>query len=683
MYEDAVALIAQLPVPQGAALVATGSFARNEMTRFSDLDLLLILPDAHLIPEIEIERIWSVAWNSPFHLDYAVRTVGECVDILGIDMTAALAMIEMTYVAGDADLALSARRTVLRKWQGIAARHLSKIVNTAIHRWRHAGSIVSMTRPDIKLGRGGLRDLDLIHALALGNVADEPDLRAQRDFLINVRRLLHEAVGRKRDILDPEYAADIAAPLGLSDRFEVEQCVVEKARKVDEALTGALRIARGVAPPRRFRGRRTPLDVDVVEADGEIALAKNTRMDDPGLTLRVAASAARTGLPVTEKTWAMLTHVPGLPDIFPPAVVEDFYAVLAFPETTPSVIEELDRWGLWEKVIPSWPHARGRIPREPSHIHTVDKHSIETVAGCARLMTRVPRPDLLLLAALFHDLGKGYGRPHAEVGAELVADMARRLRLDAADQQRVKTIVEQHITLARVIMSCDPESDKARTQVLKASGFDYAVISALAALTEADAKATGPGVWCPQLDYGLRLLVPKCLKEVASLEPQRPDAAGAEGMKMEKDEENGVVRIITKVTNRTELFHIFSVIAAKAWVITECRVVTEKHGTVLNFSVRPTVHSLDQAADKQAFVLSLQSGVYKEELPQADLKRMTVERLSSNVVEIRAIASVGSLARIVERYTAIDWLAADVVGATLIVRIGFTSSGACSSLPPL
>ena len=151
---------------------------------------------------------------------------------------------------------------------------------------------------------------------------------------------------------------------------------------------------------------------------------------------------------------------------------------------------------------------------------------------------------------------------------------------------------------------------------------------------------------------------------------------------MEKDEENGVVRIITKVTNRTELFHIFSVISAKAWVITECRVVTEKHGTVVNFSVRPTVHSLDQAADKQAFVLSLQSGVYKE-LPQADLKRMTVERLSSNVVEIRAIASVGSLARIVERYTAIDWLAADVVGATLIVRIGFASSGACSSLPPL
>ena len=78
----------------------------------------------------------------------------------------------------------------------------------------------------------------------------------------------------------------------------------------------------------------------------------------------------------------------------------------------------MDTHGLWERIVPEWVHIRGLMPREPSHINTIDVHCLNTVANCAHVSVNVSRPDLLLLAALFHDIGKGYNRPHSQVGAE-------------------------------------------------------------------------------------------------------------------------------------------------------------------------------------------------------------------------------------------------------------------------
>ena len=155
---------------------------------------------------------------------------------------------------------------------------------------------------------------------------------------------------------------------------------------------------------------------------------------------------------------------------------------LSSPVHTPRLIEAMDVHGLWERLVPEWVNIRGLLPRERSHAHTVDYHSILTVARCAEARTSVPRLDLLLLVALYHDIGKGQDRPHSLVGAEMVARAAARLRLDLADRSRVQTVVAEHTTLARIVSHMDPQSDAARDALLEAVRYDYLTLALLVVL---------------------------------------------------------------------------------------------------------------------------------------------------------------------------------------------------------
>ncbi|WP_460490837.1 [protein-PII] uridylyltransferase family protein, partial [Corynebacterium nasicanis] len=210
-------LLSDLPVPPGCALVATGSLARREMAPHSDLDLLLLHPEGE---QPDVDKLWYPLWNSGFRVDHAVRTPAECAGMMSADSTAALALLEMRHLAGDAELSARTRELVLREWRVEIHRNFNALVDTAIARWRRFGSVVTMTHPDLKNGRGGLRDLALLRALALAQLCDEPPLAAERRLLLDVRAHLHTLARRRRDVLDPEFAADIATAMGLRDRHE-------------------------------------------------------------------------------------------------------------------------------------------------------------------------------------------------------------------------------------------------------------------------------------------------------------------------------------------------------------------------------------------------------------------------------------------------------------------------------
>src|SRR5699024_8351924 len=156
----------------------------------------------------------------------------------------------------------------------------------------------------------------------------------------------------------------------------------------------------------------------------------------------------------------------------------------------------------WTRLVPEWGHIRGRMPRERTHIHTIDQHSLETVANCAAVGVSVARPDLLYRGALFHDIGKGYGRTHETVGAALVARMAARRGLNLPDRSRVHTLVAEHTTIARLATRHDPTADDTRDLLLDAVHYDRDTLDLLEVLTEADARATGPGVWNTRLESG-------------------------------------------------------------------------------------------------------------------------------------------------------------------------------------
>ncbi|HZD67259.1 MAG TPA: ACT domain-containing protein, partial [Acidimicrobiales bacterium] len=183
--------------------------------------------------------------------------------------------------------------------------------------------------------------------------------------------------------------------------------------------------------------------------------------------------------------------------------------------------EDLDQAGLLVRLFPEWSRVRNRPQRNAYHRFTVDRHLLEAAAEAASLVRRVHRPDLLLLAALFHDLGKGSPGDHSLAGAALVGDVGPRLGLPPDDVARLGTLVGHHLLLADTATRRDP-SDPATTQLVASAVGDRETLGLLAALTEADAAATGPWAWTPWKRALVADLVTRTERVLAGEHPQEP-----------------------------------------------------------------------------------------------------------------------------------------------------------------
>ena len=669
-YSSARALIDDLVIPPNAALAATGSLARQEMTSYSDLDMVLIHAPGQQLEEEEVAALWYPIWDAKYHLDYAVRTPDECAAVAETDVAAALSQLDLTFLAGDKQLVDESRAKLYATWRVSLQKNFDRFIDSSIDRWRRAGPIASMTRPEIKNGRGGLRDLQLLRALALGNLCDVPELGAERDLLLDVRVLLHEHSRRHRDVLEPEFAAEIAEDLGFKDRYELSAALAKTSTTISNAVERGLSTARGLVSRRSVHRVRKPLDVDVVDEGGYITLARNANLNDPGLILRVAAATARTGNPVKNGVWQRLRDVPDLPARWPRTSADDFFTVL----TSPQVIIEMDKFGLWERYVPEWNRIRGVLPRERNHSHTIDFHSVETVERCAQVRTTVGRPDLLLLGALFHDIGKGYGRPHEQVGAEMVTRMAQKLGLNLPDRMRVQTLVAEHTTLSKLAARMDPESDEARNAVLDAVHYDPLTLAMLTVLTEADSKATGPGVWNHRKAAAVHELSLRGLRMLDTFVPARPRVYAPADIGLYTNWEDKQLTISWRGSYQREVVRPLAVVAALGWVVIQAAMVREEDGSyAAEFTVRALHERLERAADEARFVQAYKSGVYST-LPEIEKHPSTANWQVGGVFEVRTVDQRAVLGHVIGKLPDVKWLTMTSPGATMVVQAAMSET---------
>ena len=527
------------PTP-GLALVSVGSLARRECGPLSDLDLVL-LHDTRVLSPVELnelaERIWYPIWDAKIKLDHSVRTVAQCRDVAKSDLSAVAGLLDARHIAGDVELVNAARATVAHDWRGTARSRLPALVETVTARHDRHGELAHLIEPDLKESRGGLRDMTIVRALTDAWLADRPhgavDTAYQR--LLDVRDAIHVVTGRGRDRLMLADQDGVAALLGYNDPDDLLTDISADAREVSFALESTMRRASQSQRARTLRvGPRrptlTPLGYGVHLHDGEVVLGpRSDPSADPLLVLRAATVAARNNLPLAPATLHNLaTRSAPMQTPWPVHARLLLADLLSAGPGLVNVWEGLDLAGVISSWIPEWSAVRSRPQRNAVHRHTVDRHLVETVVAASTLVRRVSRPDLLLVAALLHDIGKVAGaHDHSVEGARIVRPIVERLGLSGADADTVVLLVREHLTLMDLATRRDPTDPRTIERVVSTVGGSHHTLELLEVLTEADAIAAGPLAWT---DWRQRLLARLLARVRASgqldlaVTPPRPDA---------------------------------------------------------------------------------------------------------------------------------------------------------------
>ena len=492
----------------GVALAGVGSLARGDAGPLSDFDLVL-LHDGRSLSTKEVtslaDRIWYPIWDGGAKLDHSVRTVNQCRTVAAGDLSAAIGLLDLELIAGDEQVVAAARSTVGHDWRANARRRLPELVESLEARHQRHGDLAQTIEPDLKEARGGLRDMTVLRALTAAWLADRPHGQVDTAYgtLLDTRDALHMVTGRGRDRLGLEEHDAVASLLGHPDADAMLVVVSNAARTLSYAIDGTVRRAAQSQRARTLRvGPRRPvlkpLGFGLFEHDGEVVLGAHLDPSrDPLLVLRTAVAAARRGLPLSPATLANLAaHSPAITEPWTPLARSLFVDLLAAGPGLIAVWEGLDLAGLIDRWLPEWSAVRSRPQRNAVHRHTVDRHLIETVVQATGLRHEVERPDLLLLAALMHDIGKiADAHDHSLVGAPLAATAARRLGLDEAAVEVVELLTREHLTLIDLATRRDPADRATISAVTTAVSGRRDVLEMLRALTEADARAVGTAAW--------------------------------------------------------------------------------------------------------------------------------------------------------------------------------------------
>ncbi|MGH3459775.1 [protein-PII] uridylyltransferase [Aeromicrobium sp.] len=522
---------------QGLALVAVGGYGRSELSPASDLDVVLLHDPA--VPDDRVreiaEAIWYPLWDRGVALDHSVRDTAQMREAALQDHRAATGMLDARTVAGDSGLVLALRSEVLADWRRDARKRLAEVREAREARIERSGWLAHSAVPDLKESGGGLRDGVMMRALVATWLVDVPHGESEglRSALLDVRDALHETSGRRLEKLDHDHIVDAADFLGR-DPIELELHTRNLGRRLAHLAALAWRRVDDMLESRPTTVTPSgPVVVALADGvgrlDDEVVVRRDADpREDPEVALRAAATAAKEGLPLGSSTATHLAATLGeLPEPWPASATRTMVDLLSSGPGLVPVWDELDYAGVVDRWLPEWADIRLRGSSSPVHRYTVDRHSVETCVKAAEVFRDVDRPDLLAVAALLHDIGKGREGDHSEVGEPMAVEIARRWGFGGSDAETIGRLVRWHLLLPNIATRRDIEDPSTAVniaEIVKSAAF----LDLLAALTQADARATGPSAWSSWRRGLVRGLVAK-IHEVHAGDVSTPDAESYEG----------------------------------------------------------------------------------------------------------------------------------------------------------
>jgi [protein-PII] uridylyltransferase len=541
---------------QRLTVVARGGYGRAELNPQSDIDLLF-LHDYKRGPYAEVvtEIILHALWDARLIVGHGVRSARECVRLANDDLKEKTAIIDSRYLAGDEKLyteldALLVTEVLNRNQQKFFKAKLAE------SRDRHAqyGDSIYLLEPQLKEGEGGLRDLHTAMWLAavkykvhsLGELVQKAviterelaEVRAARDFLWRVRNSLHFLTERHFDQLTFEMQERIEPMLGLRP-IEGQPAGSALMRTYYQHATTVFQFAEGLIarvvegpPGRRFFRRVTTRQI----RPGVLIQQNLLAIGDPDLFERepinlitIYADCQGQGVELSGSAYQQVRDHLGLIDDKmrnDPATGAALMQILSGRKRVAETLEAMHRSGVLGAIIPEFGNLYARVLHDLYHIYTVDRHSLAAVRELERLqagefkdatplLTEVAREvrflPLVFLALLLHDIGKGHGHDHHERGAQLTADVSRRLGLDPEQIDLVVFLVRNHLWMSQVSQKGDIDDDRTVNDFARTVG-SIDRLKALYLLTYADMRAVAPKVYNNWRDMLLSDLYMRALK---------------------------------------------------------------------------------------------------------------------------------------------------------------------------
>ncbi len=531
-------------------MVALGGYGRKEQCLHSDVDVLLLFRKR--VPEEAqelVQEIFYPLWDIGLEVGYGTRSLRECTGLASEDFEVLTSMIDARFLCGISslysDLLDGIQDKVLKK-RGRAL--LKWLVENSQKRHGQFGDSSYLLEPNVKEGLGGLRDYHAIRWVAwcryqvkkLEELVDNGHLAREEverlteavRFIWKVRNWLHKITGRKCDQLYFEHQVKLARDLGFEDangQQGVERCLgamhghMEFVKHLHRSFLNKV-MPRGEKPYRRMivaRPRIQGLRIvhDALQFESPAAVRRN-----PLLLTKIFEQSALLGIPLSIDAVRLVRRLaPMIDEAYrsSDAVVRSLRRILVSPPQTFSALNEMLNTGILVALLPEMKTILNRIQYDEYHVHPVDKHSLLTVRILkgfgdpvsqadspllARLYEEIGNPELLLWAALFHDIGKGVPeKDHSEQGAEIVKRVFSRMGFAEDEIDTIAFLVREHLSMVKTATQRDLQDEKLVVQFARkfSRGDD---LKMLYLLTVADCMATGPKAWNAWTDVLLREL---------------------------------------------------------------------------------------------------------------------------------------------------------------------------------
>lgn len=550
-YEFATGVLYRSSNPSASermSVVAVGGYGRGLLAPGSDIDLLFLLPYKQTAwGESAAEAILYALWDMGLKVGHATRSVDECIRQARADMTIRTTVLEARLITGDETLfnELTARfdREIV---QGTAADFVAAKLAERDERHRRAGQSRYLVEPNVKDGKGGLRDLHTLfwiakyvyrvrnlHELVEKGVFTKAEyalfLRCG-DFLWSVRCNLHFLTGRAEERLNFDVQNEMAMRLGYThhpglrevERFMKHYFLVAKdVGDLTAILCAALEEIHAKVAPRLARAfvrltRRHPRPIksapDFIIDNGRLNVVSEKAFDrDPVNLIRMFHIAGREDLDFHPDALRLTRRSLKLIDT---DLREDkeanklFLEILASRNTPEIVLRKMNETGVLGRFVPEFGHVVAMMQFNLYHHYTVDEHLLRCIGvlseierganpenGLANeLMQTIKNRTILYVSLFLHDIAKGRPEDHSIAGAKIARKLCPRFGLSAAETETVAWLIEQHLTMSTVAQSRDL-SDRKTIEDFAAIVQNLERLKLLLILTTADIRAVGPGVW--------------------------------------------------------------------------------------------------------------------------------------------------------------------------------------------